>query len=147
MNGLYIREDFAYECHIRDFYAANLKRYKQGHLVSQREVTYKTSRIRADLRTVDEHDVIYEWEFKIQADYSSIGQIMAYTARAKVEFNFKRTVRSIIAAFDFPDDIRMAIEVNNLGIEMIRLPESIRNAGHVPSLAIKPAVIEIPNLK
>ena len=82
MNDPHMREGFAYECHIRDFYAENLKRYKLGHLVSQREVTYKTSRIRADLRTVDEHDVIYEWEFKIQADYSSIGQIMAYTARA-----------------------------------------------------------------
>lgn len=108
---------------------------------------YKTSRIRADLRTVDRHDVIYEWEFKIEANYSSIGQVMAYTARAKVEFNFNRTVRPVIAAFEFPDEIRMAIEVNNLGIEMVQLPASIRNAGRVPSLLTNPAVIEIPNLK
>ncbi|WP_155301347.1 hypothetical protein [Cupriavidus necator] len=147
MNDLDAREGFAFECHIRDFYAANLKRYKPGHLVSQREVTYKTSRIRADLRTVDQHDVIFEWEFKIEADYSSIGQIMAYTAHAKVEFNFNRTVRSVIAAFEFPDEIRMAIEVNNLGIEMVRLPGAIRNAGHVPSLLTNPAVLEIPSLK
>ncbi|MGE8165952.1 hypothetical protein ACQKRQ_38150 [Paraburkholderia sp. NPDC080076] len=139
-------ERFAFECHIRDYFAANLQRFRPNELVSKCEVAYRTSRIRADLRTINQADVIFEWEFKIEADYSAIGQVMAYSAYAKIEFDFKRTVRPVIAAFRFPEEIRKAIEVNNLGIEIVQLPASLRAAGALPHSQVMPSRIEIPRM-
>lgn len=137
---------FAYECHIRDFFAKNITRFRPGELVSSKEVVYANSNIRADLRTVNSRDVIFEWEFKIEADYSSIGQVLSYTAQAKTEFGFKRTVRPVIAAFNFPDEIKLAIEVNNLGIEIVELPLWMRAAGSIPEVVHAPPKIFLPTL-
>jgi len=137
---------FSYECHIRDFYAKNIKRFRPGELVSSKEVVYANSNIRADLRTVNCQDVIFEWEFKIEADYSAIGQVLSYTAQARTEFGFKRTVRPVIAAFKFPAEIKLAIEVNNLGIETVELPSWMRAAGSVPEVVNGAPKIFLPTL-
>lgn len=144
MNLDNVSREFAYECHIRDCYAAQLAVLRPNELLSQKEVAYQKSKVRADLRTVNNQDVIFEWEFKIRADYSSIGQILAYVAQAKTEFGFERTVRPVIAAFNFPEEIKLAVHVNNLGIEMVVLPFWMRNAGFVPSLTSSPPKILIP---
>jgi hypothetical protein len=135
---------FAYECRIRDFYANNLSIFRPDELVSKREVCYQKSNVRADLRTINSRDVIFEWEFKIQADYSSIGQILAYVAQAKTEFRFQRIIRPIIAAFSFPEEIRLAIDVNNLGIERVLLPHYLRAGGKVPGSIVAPNILVPP---
>jgi len=139
-------KQFAYECHIRDFFAKNITQFRPGELVSSKEVIYAKSNIRADLRTVNCRDVIFEWEFKIEADYSAIGQVLSYTAQAKTEFGFKRTVRPVIAAFKFPDEIKLAIEVNNLGIETVELPLWLRAAGSTPNVVNEAPKIFLPTL-
>jgi hypothetical protein len=144
LNSDDVSRKFAYECHIRDCYAAQLAALRPNELLSQREVSHQKSKVRADLRTVNKQDVIFEWEFKIRADYSSIGQILVYVAQAKTDFGFERTVRPVIAAFDFPEEIKLAVHVNNLGIEMVVLPLWMRNAGFVPSLTSSPPKIIIP---
>jgi hypothetical protein len=132
------------ETNIRNYFASRLNEFRPGEKVVRREQTYTDFAVRADLRTVDFENVIREWEFKIRADYSAIGQILTYSALAKLEFNFKRTVQSVIAAFEFPEQIRLAIEVNNLGIEMVKLPDWIINAGFVPTVTAFNDHVQIP---
>lgn len=124
---------FAHECRIRDAFAAKLTELRPGELVSKRDVRYLTSTVRADLRTVDRGNVIREWEFKVEADYSSIGQALTYLAQAKLDLGFDRTVLGVIAAFTIPREIRLAVSVNNLGIELVEIPTHLCEAGFVPS--------------
>ena len=86
MPHLYVRGIYSHECRIRDCYADHLATLRPCEVVSKREVRYAASLVRADLRTLDESGVLREWEFKLCADYSALGQILCYTALAKREF-------------------------------------------------------------
>jgi hypothetical protein len=85
------------------------------------------------MRTVDKTQLLREWEFKIHADYRALGQILTYIALARRERDFARVVRGVIAAFDFQPEVRLAIEVLNLGIELVILPPWMAAAGGIPS--------------
>jgi hypothetical protein len=136
---------FAHECRIRDLYAGRLTSLRPRELVAQREVRYANSLIRADLRTLDEDNVIREWEFKLQADYRALGQVLSYVAQAKLEFTFARTVTGVIAAFSIPPEIRLAVQVNNLGIELVDIPAWMRLGGAAPSQE-PPRIVVVPAL-
>ena len=84
---------------------------------------------RADMRTVDHGQTLREWEFKIEADYSSLGQALVYVALARRASNFERPVRGVVAAFSFPDHIAYANEAMNLGLELVEIPPWLRQAG------------------
>lgn len=132
-------DSFAHETRIRDAYSARLATYRQKELLVKREVTYKAASVRADLRTVDEHDLLREWEFKLVADYSALGQILTYVALARREFQFERQIRGVIAAFEIPALIKETVETMNLGIELVLIPNSLRAAGLVPFLSPGPS--------
>ncbi len=130
--GTQSHPDFAHECKIRDFYASKLHELRPSEKVSKKEVRYPTSLVRADLRTIDDRNVIREWEFKLLADYKSIGQILAYIAQAKLQHGLLRPILPVIAAFSFPEEIKTAVYVNNLGIELVNIPPQFRRAGGIP---------------
>jgi len=122
--------DIARENAVRDFYAANLNTLRDGRerLVGT-EMVHANSLVRADMRTVDSNDVIREWEFKLVADYSALGQILVYTAALKVHYNFQRDIRGVIAALKIPPEISQAVRVGALNIELVVIPSWIYNAG------------------
>ncbi|WP_344176347.1 hypothetical protein [Kribbella lupini] len=110
------------------------------------EYTYSGSRVRADMRTVDRHDVLRLWEFKIHGNYAGLGQALTYLALAREELGFDRVVRGVLAAFDIQPEVRRAVEILNLGIELVIIPEKLRLAGGVPGIAAPVAVPQIPQL-
>lgn len=74
------------ECKIRNAFAEGIRNGKErrgSERLIGTEVTHQCGNLRADMRTVDESDIIREWEFKIVADYSAIGQILTYVAQLK----------------------------------------------------------------
>jgi len=120
----------ARECAIRDYYASNLTALRGGqeNLVGT-EIVHNQSQLRADMRTVDASEVIREWEFKIIADYSALGQILVYTAALKMQYGFQRDIRGVIAALQIPAEISQAVRVGALNIELVLIPSWIYNAG------------------
>lgn len=144
MPHLYVRGIYSHECRIRDCYADHLASLRPCEVVSKREVRYAASLVRADLRTLDESGILREWEFKLRADYSALGQILCYTALAKREFGFDRRVQGVIAAFEVPHEIRLAVNVNNLGIEFVEIPRWMRRAGAVPEAGRRLIIPHIP---
>ena len=60
-------------------------------------------------------------------------RVLTYLAQAKLELGFERTVVGVIAAFVFPREIRLAVNVNNLGIELVEIPPRLCAAGFVPT--------------
>lgn len=121
---------FAGECRVRDYYAKHLDVVRKGELLVRREQGYPTSATRADMRTVDPSNVLREWEFKLYADYRALGQILQYVALAKLAEDF-RTIRGVIAAFEFSPELPKVVEVANLNIELVRIPDWMRGAGGV----------------
>jgi hypothetical protein len=87
------------------------------------------------MKTVDTHNVLRVWEFKIQADYNGLGQVLTYLALER-KSSPGRQVRAVLAAFEFAGSIIETNEILNLGIEMIKLPSSLRRAGIVPSQVV-----------
>ena len=138
--------DFAGECRIRDFYSTQLPDLRPNEIVVEREATFSNWPLRADLRTVDQSQVLREWEFKIRADYSSLGQILIYTALIREQLNFERDVQGVIAAFEIPDHLVKAIRINNLNIELVTLPTWMAQAGNIPSMLSNAAPIEVPRI-
>lgn len=133
------------EIQVRDYFARHLRRVRPTHRLVRREQGYSNCGLRADMRTVDEHDVIREWEFKIHADYRAIGQILAYVALARNELGF-RSVRGVLAAFSFAPEVALTNEVMNLGLEILIIPEWMRAAGGLPRRATIPrALPQIPS--
>jgi hypothetical protein len=132
-----------HECRIRDFYAQQIASQRPRERVIAREYHYRGARARADLRTVDEAQVLREWEFKIRADYRALGQVLVYIAMARHEVGFNRQVRGVIAAFEVPSDLRLAIETLNLNIEFVTLPSWMAGAGEVPVTAANPIPIPV----
>lgn len=119
----------ARELAVRNYFARHLGRMRPHEQLAKREQGYVASRLRADMRTVDLHETIREWEFKLHADYSVLGQILTYVALARKELGF-RVVRGV-AAFTFSDEVALANEVMNLNLELVTLPDWMRGAGKV----------------
>jgi RecB family endonuclease NucS len=140
---------FAHETHIRNAYSTNLSFYRPLEALIKREVSYSMAPVRADMRTVDQDDILREWEFKLTADYSALGQILTYVALARREYKFQRQVRGVIAAFQIPGLVRETIETMNLGIELVSIPYYLCAAGNVPlnmvSISLPPIGLFIPN--
>ncbi len=127
-------DQYEHECRIRDEFAKHLDQERPGELLLEKEHTYGEVAIRAirgDMKTLDEKNVLRIWEFKIVAGYDGLGQILAYLAMARRVVGFKRTIRGMLAAFDFRPEITEAIEILNLGIEVVRIPPKYRLAGNV----------------
>jgi hypothetical protein len=125
---------FAHETRIRDVFSNNLTIHRPLERLVKREVKYANSLVRADMRTVDQDDLLREWEFKLVANYSALGQILTYLSLIRREYKFKRQIRGVIAAFVIPPLIEETIETMNLGIELVRIPNSLRAAGNIPTL-------------
>ncbi|MEU6798667.1 hypothetical protein ABZ907_43820 [Nonomuraea wenchangensis] len=98
------------------------------------------------MRTIDQDGIIRVWEFKISATYDGLGQVLTYTALARLDVKFQRPVRGVLAAFEVQPEVVTAIEVLNLGIEVIVLPDKLRLAGGVPLTTPTIVVPQIPNL-
>ena len=134
---------FAHECRIRNAFASDFSKQRPMERVMSKETRYKTTGLRADLRSIDQSGFIREWEFKIDADHYVLGQILTYVAHARKELNF-RPVRGVIAAFTFSEELQMAIEVMNLNIELVFIPLWLRDAGKNPSSGTKS--VSIPSI-
>ncbi|GAA3040762.1 hypothetical protein GCM10010464_00390 [Pseudonocardia yunnanensis] len=139
-------EGFAHECRIRDLYARRLPEFRPGEMLIKTEHTYAGSRVRADMRTLSSDGVIRIWEFKITASYAGLGQALTYLAVARQREGFERTFRGVLAAFDFQSEVRTAVEVLNLGIELVELPAKFRLAGRVPQINSHASIPTIPHL-
>jgi len=137
---------FAHECKIRDFYVAQLAEQRPNELVVQREATFDGWTLRADLRTVDQSNMLREWEFKIRADYSSLGQILTYTALIREQMSFTRNVQGVIAAFEIPEHLVKAIRINNLNVELVTIPLWMAQAGNIPFTAQESPSIGVPHI-
>src|SRR3984885_11181270 len=124
-------ESFARECRIRDLYAARLGEFRPHEKLLKTENTIAGSRVRADMRTVDSRNRLLVWEFKLIASYDGLGQILTYLALERVAANFRRDVRGVLAAFSIQPEIRTAVDVLNLGIELVELPAKLRLAGGI----------------
>jgi hypothetical protein len=138
--------EYEHETRIRNAYAACLADERPGELLLKTEHEYETEAgrtLRGDMKTLDEHDVLRIWEFKICADYSALGQILVYVALARKKLAFQRIVRGVIAAFQFPPEVAETIELLNLNIERVDLPAKYRLAGKVPpdGMRIAPPVL------
>ncbi|WP_024875938.1 hypothetical protein [Saccharomonospora piscinae] len=138
------RPQFATEREVRDAYAARLSEFRPAESLWKTEHTYHPSLLRGDMRTVDELNRIRIWEFKIKAGFDGLGQVLTYIALARQELNFARPVLGVLAAFEIPDEICRTIEVLNLGIETVILPEALRLAGAAPQQHLPMPVPVIP---
>src|SRR5207237_389767 len=118
---------FVHESRIRDLYAERLEQERPFERFVNKEVRYRLSGVRADMRTVDRRGLLREWEFKIHGDYRALGQILIYVAHARHELGF-RPVQGVIAAFTFLPELRRAVEIMNLNIELLTLPPWMRAA-------------------
>ncbi|WDZ84715.1 hypothetical protein [Micromonospora cathayae] len=139
-------ELYAHECRIRDLYASRLREFRPDERLLQTEHTYEESKVRGDMRTIDRVDTIRIWEFKINAGYEGLGQILTYLALARKDLAFKRQVRGVLAAFHIQPEVALAIEVLNLGIEVVMLPEKMRLAGAIPRVREPLLLPQIPEL-
>ncbi|WHT20177.1 hypothetical protein N8J89_03640 [Crossiella sp. CA-258035] len=134
------------EGRIRDYYAATLDQHRRGELLVARENSFDGTAVRADMRTIDRHNVIRLWEFKIRASYDALGQIIVYVSMARRAEGYNRQIRGVIAAFEFQSEIVDAIERMNLGIELVSLPPVLAFAGNVPDGIEKITIPEIPDM-
>ena len=125
---------FAHECHIRNAYAESMCSHRPNERVISRETRYAATGLRADLRTVDQKGTLREWEFKIAAGHIALGQLLTYVAHARVELGF-RPVRGVIASFSFTDELQRTIEVMNLNIELVTLPQWMVGGGLAPAVS------------
>jgi hypothetical protein len=127
-------DTYEHECRIRDAYAASLASERPYERLLSLEHTYgdaATRAIRGDMKTVNQNNILHIWEFKIQAGYSGLGQILTYVAMARKAMGFEKRVRGVLAAFAFQPEITEAIELLNLGIEAVEIPPKYRQAGGI----------------
>ena len=139
-------DNLANECRIRDYYAAHLETFRPEEKLARCEQRYSNSSLRADMRTINPQNTIFEWEFKINADYKALGQILQYVALAR-ENEKSRVIRGVIAAFTFTPELRLANERMNLNLELVLLPTWVRGAGALPLNSAPFLGTRIPNLK
>ena len=117
------------EVRIRDAYALRLHEYRPNEKLIDTEITDKKFKLRTDMRTVDKFNVLREWEFKIKADYSALGQVLVYAANLRKKHSFRKIIKPVIAAVEIPVEIRNAILYNCLDIELVKIPIEVHNAG------------------
>lgn len=134
---------YAHECRIRDAYAVDIARQRPHERIVTRETRYQSTALRADLRTVDRTNLLREWEFKIKADHHALGQVLTYIAHARHDLQF-RPIRGVIAAFSFTDELRRAIEVMNLNIELVTIPAWMGRAGEIPLQTFNTQIVAPP---
>jgi hypothetical protein len=137
---------FAHECRVRDLYAARLKEFRPQERLLKTENGFAGSRVRADMRTVDIRNELRIWEFKILASYEGLGQILTYLALERLATGFRRNVQGVLAAFSIQPEIRTAVDVLNLGIELVELPAKLSLAGGIPAITNFGPVPDIPTL-
>jgi hypothetical protein len=131
VSGSPLEDVFAHECRIRDAYAARLREFRPKERLLKTENVLAGSRVRADMRTVDSANRLLLWEFKLAVSYDGLGQILTYVALER-RSDLDRQVRGVLAGFTIQPEIRIAIEMLNLGIEIVELPGLLRLAGDVP---------------
>lgn len=129
------------ECRVRDFYAEHIAKIRPKDRLVRREQRYDGSRLRADMRTVNEANILNEWEFKLYADYKALGQILQYVALARETENF-RPIRGVIAAFEFSPELVRANEILNLNLDLVIIPDWMRAAGGVVQRETSTKLIE-----
>ncbi|MFB7472249.1 hypothetical protein [Kitasatospora sp. NPDC056184] len=123
---------------MRDYYASELAQHRPGELLIARENSYDGTAVRADMRTIDRSNVTRLWEFKINASYEALGQILVYVAmarRAEEAAGSECVIRGVIAAFSFQSEIAYTVERLNLSIELVTMPPILAYAGGIPPLA------------
>ena len=138
-------DNLASECRIRDYFSRLIEHQRPGEILVRREQRYSGSLLRADMRTVDQNDLLREWEFKLEADYKALGQILQYLALARTNEKF-RPIRGVIAAFTFTKELRLANEIMNLNLELVELPAWMRGAGALPQSSNDTLGVRIPFL-
>lgn len=126
------QKEYEHECRIRDCFAKNLSDLRPNERLIATESVYEGTGTRVDMRTLDKFNVLREWEFKIEAGYTALGQIVTYLAMARVRDNFRNRITGVIAAFDFHPELARVIEVMNLGVELVTIPQWMARAGRVP---------------
>jgi hypothetical protein len=141
------RRQFAHECHIRDLYSTRIREFRPDELLLETEHTFVNSPVRADMRTVDRSDVLRIWEFKIRGGYDGLGQVLTYLALERLQVNFAKPVKAVFAAFSFMPEVLTAVEVLNLGVECVVIPNKLSLAGGVPLVSNpdRPPLV-IPNI-
>jgi hypothetical protein len=134
-----------HECRVRDLYASRLRELRPLERLLATEHSYAGSKIRGDMRTVDADNLIRVWEFEIFCGYTGLGQVLTYVATARRSTNFEKSIRGVLAAFEFQPEVVYAVEVLNLGIEIVHIPKTFRLAGAVLPAApsVSPPVIPV----
>jgi hypothetical protein len=136
--------NFAHESRIRDEYAGRLAELRPAERMLKTEAGFSDSRVRADMRTVDETGLLRVWEFKLAAGYEGLGQALTYLALARKDEGFARPVKAVLAAFEIQAEIITAVEVLNLGVELVVIPPKLRLAGGIPVVTEPPVIPDIP---
>jgi hypothetical protein len=121
--------EYAHERAIRDRYALGISDLRPGERLLDVEHAEAGSSIRSDMRTIDVDGVLRIWEFKIRGSYQGLGQVLTYVASARRAARFATPVRGVLAAFAFHPEVVAAVEMLNLGIELVLIPETLRRAG------------------
>ncbi len=145
-------EAYDHEVRIQKAYAERLNDLRDGEELISSSHRFDCCDLIADMATVDQTNTIRIWEFKIRADYKSLGQIVTYLALERYEEVIKNWVPAqgpkrivgVLAAFEFQPEIMLANVVMNLGIECVVIPPFLRNAGGVPSVVPKQHTPLIP---
>ncbi len=137
---------YARECKIRDHFAACLKEERPGEILLGTENSPKGLAIRADMKTVDNKNIVRIWEFKIRASYEGLGQVLTYLAMARRDDAFQRHMCGVLAAFEFQSEIIEAIRILNLGIEIVHIPAKYRLAGDNPASGPIAGLPNIPSV-
>ena len=132
---------YAHECRIRDLYARRLSEFQPSQILIDTEYGFPnlSTPLRADMRTVDENDTIRVWEFKLFGSYDGLGQALTYLSLARLELNFTKPMRGVLAAFDFQPEIVRANDVLIFGLELVMIPNQLRKAGGIPVMKPPPA--------
>lgn len=129
--GHVLNNDFAKECKIRDCYMKNLKSLRPNEICISKELPLNSASLRVDMQTVDTNNIFRDWEFKIYADYKSLGQLLTYIAYSKLENGFSQDVLGVIAAFSFQPELEQTIRIWGLPIELVKIPTWMKNAGNL----------------
>ena len=114
--------DYEKEIYIRDEFYENFSSYapQLNQKVQKKEHSLKTGR-RTDLKTIDEFDNVFLWEFKIHANSETIGQLLNYISTYKHEIKFENYVYGYIAAFSFDPDLTLSLKSLSLPIFTFKL--------------------------
>lgn len=111
------------ERQLRDKFAARLSDFRPNEKLLGCEITYRCG-LRSDMETIDKDNTVRIWEFKLNADYSAIGQLIVYMAMKRNENKGKKKIVGVLAAVEIPKFIEEAIYSSGLNIEVVSIPKS-----------------------